>query len=425
MVTPVPDPHSNQPARSVFAIELHGDAVSASTWSLSAPHEVLSEREHETHKLACGSSGLDQGALATLSQRLGDALQHNRTPLLLVSGHPLYQLCLMEALQSQNLASRVCTVSCVASQHRPVLWRDYPFLHGLVVDAPPTAAENLRWQRFFGNDLGQRVIEIQPFHAQTQLDRETIANRIHNNAQHSAQGLRCSLIALEADAWMALGIFAFTVWAQGRFSSCSNCGAYSVDRFYPHMARFEARNACLYCGALSLQRAQALPDAQLSVFLNEDVEASPHPGVLAEWLGVVSQLEVQTLSSEADFRTIVQLYSQADISILLNDPAYPDVRLPAARASNTTLVTNHGNDGMSAVAACHSWDASGQVTAYTSIPALLRALIDAQNGGQTEHHQPAIDNAMTTDQWFALIDHFERLPARRLRLRRPAAKRMR
>lgn len=132
--------------------------------------------------------------------------------------------------------------------------------------------------------------------------------------------------------------------------------------------------------------------------------------MLARWLGLGERLRVREAVPSLD-----AAYAGCDVALVLNDPAYPDARLAAAASSGARLATNNiAPDDQSGLAAIHGWDFHGQVTAYPSLTALVRAL-DGGVHGAPARGRPSDAAAL----WRSVIDRLSAAPARRLGRRPP------
>ncbi|MCP5156120.1 MAG: hypothetical protein H6983_18255 [Ectothiorhodospiraceae bacterium] len=397
------------PSSPLIVVDVHPAGAASRPWSLAIPDAVLAATAHRSFRLSVAADGFDERELTPLVAAVSEVTGRGGAPLLLLGGSPPLQLALMSVLQTANLCSKVRSVLRVAAWHRPFLPSRQPFVHGLIVDAEPTAAERARWARALGRDIAGRVCRV---------SWPTPVPTPHEPGDGGTGAApRVTMVSFEADQWTALGVQAFAIWARGRYRHCRRCRAVNLDRFHPHLAHFEPRTVCLHCGADGLVEARAPTAARLDIAFDRGVESSPDPQVLAAWLGIADMVEPRPLPAGGDVAGLATFHAAGDIALVLGDPAYPDSRLAAARASGARVVTNAPS---SAMAACHGWDSHGQVTAHTSLRALVRALEAAMHGagegvGRVDDSS-AVAVVDVVDAWRDAITRLERMPRPRVRL---------
>ena len=349
----------------------------------------------------------DDSHTAAAIDHVRGATAASGSALLLLSGEPAAQLAFVAAMAAADLASSVRSVLCVPAHQRPLLpLRRQPFVHGLLVDNPPTLAEARCWAGAFHPDVLRRVRVVPP----APVPPVTPASR---------SGAAAPVVLLPGwrpDPWLAQGVQAFDAWASGRRCLCRRCGASSLHAFFPHLARYSPRERCLGCGAAELAEAPRPAAPRLHVTLLEQADATPDPAVVADWLGASRRVAVSTGPSAAR--------CAADLVLLVNDPAYPDARLDAARRSGLPLVTNNvlaADDPrtVAVAAANHRWDFHGQVSAHPGLPQLVSALERAATLGAmpTATSPPEADaDDRRAAVWGEAIAQLWALPRRRHRL---------
>lgn len=329
-------------------------------------------------------------------------LETSREPLLLLSGAGLAQLLLVRDLVRYGhgpVLERCRVVHALLSVERPFLVEGRArWVHGLVLDSPILAVEAENWSRHLPRTLQVNVLPPVPLGSDAPTGADAVRDArerlgVVNDAYVVAQ------VAQQTSPWIALGMQAFAVWAQGLHATCAACRALNVYRLATENARHEPRVHCVACGSRDLVPGQAVPDANLLVALADCSGDCPHPTHLATWLRLGGHCDLLAVAAQSE--TCLDALHAADVTLLLGDPALHDPLLEAAatiaRASIRNAPSSHVAPLSQSIAGRQcGWDIRSHMSAYPSLRTLVRSL---QRSYSDRGAQPSTKRRTAQHSW--------------------------